>query len=331
MARMSSSPDLTLCGRPVATVFDLLGGSENDMTSSTGWALTRSPTLLRLLLAAVAPATKPGMFIGVRLQESSGLGGYTDIEIETENLFVIVEAKRGWQLPRRAQLELYAQRLQRREKQGVLAVLSECSREFAEPRLPKTIGQVPVCHLSWAEVVALGRAGARCAARAERPVLRDLCDYLEGLIHMQSQQSNLVYVVVIAEGSPPWSRIPWRDYVRVKSQYFHPYGRNGWPAVPPNYLGFRWGGRLRGIYHVEGYEIVDPLWGKVPEIERALRGENDGEFVLYQLGPAIEPPKVVKNGNIYATARLTAAIDLLLTCDTIAEAVRLTQERSGAM
>ena len=38
----------------------------------------------------------------------------------------------------------------------------------------------------------------------------------------------------------------------------------------------------------------------------------------------------MKNGNIYATARLTAAIDLLLTCDTIAEAVRLTQERPGA-
>jgi len=315
----------------MATLFDLLGDSENAMTSSTGWALTRSPTLLGLLLEAVAPANDPGRPIGVRLQESSDLGGYTDIEIETENLFVIVEAKRGWQLPRRAQLELYAQRLLRREKPGALAVLSECSREFAEPRLPKTIGQVPVCHLSWAEVVALGRAGARCGARAERPVLRDLCDYLEGLIHMQSQQSNLVYVVVIAEGSPPWSRIPWRDYVRVKSQYFHPYGRNGWPAVPPNYLGFRWAGRLRSIHHVEGYEIVDPLWDKVPEIDRAPEGENDGEYVLYQLGPAIEPPKVVKNGNIYATARLTAALDLLLTCDTIAEAVRLTQERPGAM
>ena len=187
----------------MATVFDLLGDSENDMTSSTGWALTRSPTLLRLLLERVAPGTNPGMFIGVRLQESSDLGGYTDIEIETENLFVIVEAKRGWQLPRCAQLELYAQRLQRRAKQGVLVVLSECSREFAGPRLPKTIGQVPVCHLSWRDVVALGRASACRGARAERPVLRDLCDDLEGLIHMPSQQSNLVYVVVIAEGSPP--------------------------------------------------------------------------------------------------------------------------------
>ena len=283
MAEMSSSPALTVCGRPVATVFDLLGDSENDMTSSTGWALTRSPTLLRLLLERVAPGTNPGMFIGVRLQESSDLGGYTDIEIETENLFVIVEAKRGWQLPRCAQLELYAQRLQRREKQGVLVVLSECSREFAGPRLPKTIGQVPVCHLSWRDVVALGRASACRGARAERPVLRDLCDYL-GVDHMPSQQSNLVYVVVIAEGSPPWSRIPWRDYVRVKSQYFHPYGRGGWPAVPPDHLGFRWGGRLRSIHHVEGYEIVDPLWEKVPEIERAPQGENDGEYVLYQLG-----------------------------------------------
>jgi len=107
--------------------------------------------------------------------------------------------------------------------------------------------------------------------------------------------------------------------------------RAGEGSLSLHYLGFRWEGRLHSIHHVERYEIVDPLWGKVPEIDRAPQGEIDGEFVLYQLGSAIEPPKAVKNGNIYATARVTAAIDLLLTCDTIAEAVRLTQERPGAL
>jgi hypothetical protein len=37
----------------------------------------------------------------------------------------------------------------------------------------------------------------------------------------------------------------------------------------------------------------------------------------------------VKNGRIYANARVTAAIDLLLTSQTMAEAVRLTKERIG--
>ena len=300
------------------------------MTYSTGWALTHSSTLMSLLLETVAPGTGPGRPIGVRLQELSDPGGCTDIEIETENLLVIIEAKRGWVLPEHAQLELYAERLRLRDKTGVLVVLSECSREFAVPRLPEGIGGVPVRYLSWGELVELGHARAHSAPRSERPVLSDLCAYLEGLIHMQSQQSNLVYVVVIAAGAPPWSSIGWRDYVRVKRQYFHPYGRNGWPAVPPNYLGFRWEGRLRSIHHVEGYEIVDPLWGTVPEIKPAP-GENDGEYVLYQLGSAIEPAKVVKTGNIYMTARVNAAIDLLLTSDTIAEAVKLTQARPGAL
>jgi hypothetical protein len=37
----------------------------------------------------------------------------------------------------------------------------------------------------------------------------------------------------------------------------------------------------------------------------------------------------VKNGRIYPNARVTAAIDLLLTSQTMAEAVRLTKERIG--
>jgi hypothetical protein len=37
----------------------------------------------------------------------------------------------------------------------------------------------------------------------------------------------------------------------------------------------------------------------------------------------------VKNGRIYPNARVTAAIDLLLTSQTMAEAVRLTRERIG--
>ena len=43
---------------------------------------------------------------------------------------------------------------------------------------------------------------------------------------------------------------------------------------------------------------------------------------------AFGPPR--RNGAVYRNARLTAAIDLLLTCDTIADAVRITKERPGS-
>ena len=37
--------DLKLHGRPIGTVFDLLGKKENDITYSVGWALAQSPGL----------------------------------------------------------------------------------------------------------------------------------------------------------------------------------------------------------------------------------------------------------------------------------------------
>ena len=312
------------------TVFALLGSAEDDMTRSTGWALARSPAFLAAVLARLAPGHAPGSAIGVRLQEGSEHGGYTDVEIETEQLFFIIEAKRGWTLPSRRQLELYAPRLALREKHGGLVVVSECSREYAVPRLPTDVGGTPVLYASWEEIVHLAAAAAVSSGWVEKRLLAELGDYLEGLIHMQDQQSNLVYVVVLAEGTPEWSTMSWRDFVRVKRQYFHPYGKAGWPVMPPNYLGFRWQGRLRSIHHVESYEIVDPLYAKLPEIIPEKWGEAEGEYVLYALGPGIAVPGEVKNGPIYPNARLTAAIDLLLTSETIADAVRLTKERLGS-
>ena len=183
---------LTLSGREVRTVFALLGSAEDDMTRSTGWALARSPAFLAAVLARLAPGHAPGSAIGVRLQEGSEHGGYTDVEIETEQLFFIIEAKRGWTLPSRRQLELYAPRLALREKHGGLVVVSECSREYAVPRLPTDVGGTPVLYASWEEIVHLAAAAAVSSGWVEKRLLAELGDYLEGLIHMQDQQSNLV-------------------------------------------------------------------------------------------------------------------------------------------
>lgn len=48
---------------------------------------------------------------------------------------------------------------------------------------------------------------------------------------------------------------------------------------------------------------------------------------LYYLGPAIEPAKEVRTGNLYANGRVWCALDLLLTARTIFEARDLTRQR----
>ena len=47
--------DIYLHGRPINTVFDLLGSNENDITFSVGWALAQSEQSQRQLLKAVFP------------------------------------------------------------------------------------------------------------------------------------------------------------------------------------------------------------------------------------------------------------------------------------
>ncbi len=97
-------PELVLHGKPVGTVFDLLGRTENDMTYALGWGLTRSAKVLEGFVGRVAPGVGLTEPVVVDLQEHDALdGGFTDIEVLTTDFHVIVEAKRGWGPPGAAQ------------------------------------------------------------------------------------------------------------------------------------------------------------------------------------------------------------------------------------
>ena len=145
---------------------------------------------------------------------------------------------------------------------------------------------------------------------------------------MQNQESNLVYVVVLSHATPEWSQIPWIEFVTKKKLYFHHCGVNGWPKDPPTYLGFRYDGKLQSIHHVERYKIVPDISAHIAEIDGAkLKKLGWPNQLLYELGPAIEPPHEVKTGKIYPNGRVWAAIDLLLTCKTISDARAQTKER----
>ena len=71
---------------------------------------------------------------------------------------------------------------------------------------------------------------------------------------MQKFDSNWVYVVSLGSGTNPGRNIFWIDVVNDRGRYFHPVGK-GWPKEPPNYMAFRYWGKLRSIHHVESYEV----------------------------------------------------------------------------
>ncbi len=317
---------ITIHGRSVHTVFDLLGQRENDLTYALGWGLANAPELTRSFLADLY-----GFDVGeptlISLQESGGDRGYTDIELVTENAHLVIEAKRGWVVPTVAQLARYVPRLAL-SPNPMLVALTECSRAFARRRLPADVGGVAVKHCSWAHLVKITDEAGRRGRHAERRLVAELGRYLRGVMTMQDVTSNSTYVVALSQKTPPGWTISLRDVVLQKARYFHPYGAGGgWPTVPPNYLAFRWNGHVQQINHVEGYVVVDDLHGAVEEIPA---GDASISHIVYRLGPPIHLPQPLPSGTNYWDSRLWVALDLLLTSATLQEALAATKARTAA-
>lgn len=313
---------LYLHGKAIPSVFDLLGDKENDITFSIGWALARCPEFRGRLIHAVIPKAAKEQVDTVRLQEH-GRGGITDIELTGPNVHVIVEAKRGFLLPGEAQLRRYADRLARSPRRHrAIVTLSNASRTFAGTRLPVTSRGMPCVHLSLADVEAISRH--KSGRHAEKRLLAELSTYLHRIARMQDINSNLVYVVSLSGAVAKKSRITWREIVEVHGRYFHPVG-GSYPREAVNYFGFRYNGRLQSIRHVEAVEVVSSLGHKIP----GCRFPIEGPHYLYTLGAPIIPSKTVRNGQVVMANRVYAAIDLLLTCDTISEAGAKTRLRLG--
>ncbi|MGA2163199.1 MAG: hypothetical protein ABSH36_01875 [Solirubrobacteraceae bacterium] len=323
--------ELTLHGSPVRTVFDLLGNKEDDITYSVGWGLAQSEAFTRAVLAEGFGDAEQGEITAIRLQESEQGTGRTDVEIETERLHLIVEAKRGWTLPLDSQLQQYADRLNARdERDGRIAVVSECAPFYPPVKaLPNVIDGVPVSYVPWKRIaeLAVETAGAS-RSHAEKRLLLELHSYLKGLMTMQNVTSNLVYVVALGQDPLDWSSITFKETVVDRNYYYHPVGgkRGGWPRTPPNYVGFRFDGRLQQIRHVEHYEVITRPHDYIAEIMPEADWTEEPHF-LYTLGPVIEPPRPVRTGNVFRSQRVWCALDLLLTSETIRYARDKTQER----
>ena len=318
---------LYLNGQEINTVFDR-GDKENDITFSLGWALAQSDVFLANFLKDVFPQKNTGKVTSVHLQKhGKEKGGYTDIEIETEKAHVIVEAKRGWNLPKKAQLKKYAKRF---KKKGINAIVAMAKYElsYAASKLPKAVNSVPIHYMSWKQVTTIASQSVSKGNHAEKRQLREFRAYMGGLMDMQNvNKSNMVYIIALGNEWQPWAEKYWWEYVTENKLFFQRCDKV-WAKEPPNYLGFRVAGELRSIHYIKSIEDVDDLRGHSPGIKHPKKWKwmKNAPRRLWRLGPPIKPQHVVKTTGL-RNQRLFAAIDLLLTCKTVTEACEKTKLR----
>jgi hypothetical protein len=316
---------LVRSGNALRSVFDLLGQDEDDMTAALGFTLTRSPSFTAALLACLG-VKDPGPLhdAQVRLQSARDDHGRTDVELEIgTRVFVLLEAKRGPQLPSPTQLALYAPLLagcSHRDRR--LVALTSATPAFAQAHLASAVHGIPVLHRSWREVRRVALAARSRAGAQERRWIDEFATYLEGLVQMETRYSNMAYVVSLGASSPAGWAISWRDIVEKRGRYFYPVGKR-WPD-PPNYLAFRYDGQLRSIHHVESFELFTDPHALFPEIPAAAWAQH----YCFRLGPAIQPGRAVKNGpKVQRAMRFYCMLDTLLTCATLTEALQTTRAR----
>lgn len=242
--------------RPVQTVFGLLGTNEDDMTYALGFVMSRSPRFACAIASELGSSLETQCDGVVRLQQINELGR-TDVELHVHGRFAAVfEAKRGPHLPSLEQLQSYVPTLRKYvATDKYLVAVTNAPHEYARRALPDELDGVPVRHLTWRRIRELATATYREEGHKNKAVLRDFTDYLRELLGMEMNRSNMVYVVSLNSG------VCWglgnRAVVNERRRYFYPVGGSGgWPSPPPNYIAFRYEGRLQSIHHVDSWTII---------------------------------------------------------------------------
>ena len=229
------------------------------MTYSLGWCLAQVPSFLDRLGGLLGCPSLNDNGAVVRLQEHEHQTGVTDIEIHAPGYAAwVIEAKRGFQVPNRDQLEKYARRLRRlrdrRAKPG-LAVLAQSDRneQWLRRQLPRRAGGVPVHAVSWRQVRRAAAEARGSASIAGRRLLKQFIEYIGAAANMQNQGSNMVWVVSLSREKFAGGETSFIDVVEKYQKYFHHrwWGLSyrapqlhclpiqGAPSVDPPYRGIR--------------------------------------------------------------------------------------------
>lgn len=321
--------ELKAYGNNVNSIFQLIGDKENDITISIAWVLNKCPEFLCSIINEIFSIRINTDETIIFFQKYDARTGITDIEITDRNEFhVIIEAKRGWILPGAEQLTKYSLRVDFKNSSvpnKAIVTMSECSEEYARNNLPfLNVNGIPVKHLSWKTIYDYAEKSKNNSNNEQKKLLNELKVYLGGIMTMQTKESNWVYVVSLSRTKLNNSSITYVDIVNKYNRYFHVAGKNKWPKDPPNYIAFRYDGKLQSIHHIESYVVTKNMHD---EIEKMPDEEWEDNHFIYRLGPAIIPQKEIKTGNIFRNGRVWAMLDTLLTSDTISEARDISKNR----
>jgi hypothetical protein len=326
--------DLYIFDKKIESIFQLLGENEDNISYSVGYVFANSSSFLHNFLSKININVdfEPNEII-IRLQQIEKGAGRTDFEIIHKNKFhIIVEAKRGWTFPSIEQLEEYSTRPSFVESIADYKRIIVCNESI--PAFTTThftvniINSIPVEVISWKEIFNIAQGSKAIGQGIGNKLLNELIIYLKKISTMQEIDSNWVYVVTLSNGNIKNSTISTRDIVSIQNKYFHPVGgkKGGWPKEPPNYIAFRYDGRLQSIHHIDRYEVFEDPSFHFPNIPTSIWAPH----YLYYLGPPIIPNHIVYSGeniNKARSLRVWAMLDLLLTCETVQEARDKSNER----
>lgn len=180
--------------KPVATIFDLLGTKEDDMTYSLGFVVSRSPHFAAALLKLVTgrdPKIPPQGI--VRLQTiAAEERGRTDIEIKVgEEMFAVLEAKRWPWLPSVEQLRRYLPVVRREKvKERRLVAVTNATEDYARMTLPVQLDGVPVVHIAWRRLRRLATEVRAQETNRNKHLLDEFAEYLREIVTMENVRST---------------------------------------------------------------------------------------------------------------------------------------------
>jgi len=343
---------LTKYSSTIENIFDLIGHDEKGMTTSLGWMFKHNPIFLKEF----------GEFFGLDINiedthvflEKPIDFKRTDIEIKVGNeIHIIIEAKKGLIVPTKKQLKLYSNRFNENDitKKLFIVVSNDDPNDiWLDHHYNKDIAGIPVKSISWEKIqkLAIDVKDNHSRALRQKYMLEYFVEYLSRLVTMRNINSNRVKIFTLndkihfpANKTSHGKDIRLSDVVTEFKKYFHPIGGgSNYPKIPSNYLGFRYGisgdvSRLRSLHHVQKYEIMNDYKMHFP-LESSYT--TDRPYYIYTLGPNIIKSEIGiplndVNKNYKDVPRqnsVIAHLDLLLTCDSIAEAVFKTKERQSA-
>jgi hypothetical protein len=310
--------DLLRYGSPIDSVFDLLGSKEVGMTSALGFALSQSETFRALFLLQLNVSLSASVSIRLEtVHEESTNQVRTDIEIDTNDGLLILEAKPNWNPPEFAQLRKQAEIIRVQSRDGLLVTLCQAPNDIVEEQLGTEIDGVQLKHIAWTQVLGFAAVAKARGGLAERKLLADFESYLYKVIRMRQPSDMSTYCVSVSNAL--YGTRPFKSYVLDDLAYFHPYGwGKGWPTLWPNFLAFRWEGKVQQVHRVKHARVVKNLTERWPETASAI--DPDRPHVVYDLEPAlsVEP---LPMGNVWPSGRYWVLLDQLISGPTLKEAI----------